>query len=174
MATMDTIKHVGEPANFLDVGAGPTQQVTTAFQIITKDPVKGIFVNIFEGIMRCDVIAAGIVAAVKNVGLECHSWSGSREPTSRRANRSCASQGSTSCRRQPEGRGREDRGADPMSILVGKDTRVLIQGLGKTGQFHTDKAIAYGTQMVGAVHPSRKGSVAHFEVRRPFRGTGSG
>ncbi len=50
-----------------------------------------------------------------------------------------------------------------MSILVGKDTRVLIQGLGKTGQFHTDKAIAYGTQMVGAVHPSRKGTVAHFE-----------
>jgi succinyl-CoA synthetase alpha subunit len=50
-----------------------------------------------------------------------------------------------------------------MSILVGKDTRVLIQGLGKTGQFHTDKAIAYGTQMVGAVHPSRRGSIAHFE-----------
>jgi succinyl-CoA synthetase alpha subunit len=50
-----------------------------------------------------------------------------------------------------------------MSILVGKDTRVLIQGLGKTGRFHTEKAIAYGTQMVGAVHPSRKGSVAHFE-----------
>lgn len=73
MATMDTIKHVGgEPANFLDVGGGADeQQVTTAFQIITKDPaVKGIFVNIFGGIMRCDVIAAGIVAAVKNVGLE--------------------------------------------------------------------------------------------------------
>ena len=50
-----------------------------------------------------------------------------------------------------------------MSILVGKDTRVLVQGLGKTGQFHTDKAIAYGTQMVGAVHPSRSGTVAHFE-----------
>ncbi len=68
MATMDTIKHVGgEPANFLDVGGGADeQQVTTAFQIITKDPaVKGIFVNIFGGIMRCDVIAAGIVAAVK-------------------------------------------------------------------------------------------------------------
>ena len=61
----------GEPANFLDVGGGADeQQVTTAFQIITKDPaVKGIFVNIFGGIMRCDVIAAGIVAAVKNVGL---------------------------------------------------------------------------------------------------------
>lgn len=50
-----------------------------------------------------------------------------------------------------------------MSILVGKDTRVLIQGLGKTGQFHTHKAIAYGTQMVGAVHPSRAGTTSHFE-----------
>jgi succinyl-CoA synthetase beta subunit len=72
MATMDTIKHVGgEPANFLDVGGGADEgQVTTAFQIITKDPaVKGIFVNIFGGIMRCDVIATGIVAAVRNVGL---------------------------------------------------------------------------------------------------------
>ncbi len=73
MATMDTIKHVGgEPANFLDVGGGATEeQVTQAFQIITRDPnVKGIFVNIFGGIMRCDVIAGGIVQAVKNVGLE--------------------------------------------------------------------------------------------------------
>jgi succinyl-CoA synthetase beta subunit len=73
MATMDTIKHVGgEPANFLDVGGGANEeQVTTAFQIITQDPnVKGIFVNIFGGIMRCDVIATGIVEAVKRVGLE--------------------------------------------------------------------------------------------------------
>jgi len=50
-----------------------------------------------------------------------------------------------------------------MSVLVGKDTKVLIQGLGKTGQFHTEKAIAYGTQMVGAVHPSRAGETALFE-----------
>jgi succinyl-CoA synthetase beta subunit len=73
MATMDTIKHVGgEPANFLDVGGGATaDQVTTGFQIITSDPnVKGIFVNIFGGIMRCDVIARGIVEAVNRVGLE--------------------------------------------------------------------------------------------------------
>lgn len=72
MATMDTIKHVGgEPANFLDVGGGADeQQVTTAFKIIIKDMnVKGIFVNIFGGIMRCDVLAAGIVEAVKTVGL---------------------------------------------------------------------------------------------------------
>jgi succinyl-CoA synthetase beta subunit len=73
MATMDTIKHVGgEPANFLDVGGGASaDQVTTAFQIITRDPaVEGIFVNIFGGIMRCDVIATGIVEAVNRVGLE--------------------------------------------------------------------------------------------------------
>jgi succinyl-CoA synthetase beta subunit len=73
MATMDTIKHVGgEPANFLDVGGGATaDQVTTAFQIITRDPnVRGIFVNIFGGIMRCDIIATGIVEAVNRVGLD--------------------------------------------------------------------------------------------------------
>ena len=72
MATMDTIKHVGgDPANFLDVGGGATaEQVATAFRIITGDPnVKGIFVNIFGGIMQCDVIATGIVEAVKEVGL---------------------------------------------------------------------------------------------------------
>lgn len=73
MATMDTIKHVGgEPANFLDVGGGATtENVTAAFKIITQDPnVKGIFVNIFGGIMRCDVIANGVVEAVKQVGLK--------------------------------------------------------------------------------------------------------
>ena len=73
MATMDTIKHVGgEPANFLDVGGGATtENVTAAFKIITEDKnVKGIFVNIFGGIMRCDVIANGVVEAVKQTGLE--------------------------------------------------------------------------------------------------------
>ena len=73
MATMDTIKHVGgEPANFLDVGGGAdADQVSTAFGIITRDPnVKGIFVNIFGGIMRCDTIATGIVEAVERVGLK--------------------------------------------------------------------------------------------------------
>jgi len=73
MATMDIIKYVGgEPANFLDVGGGADQdQVAAAFKIITRDPnVKGIFVNIFGGIMRCDTIATGVVEAVKEVGLE--------------------------------------------------------------------------------------------------------
>ena len=72
MATMDIIKLYGaSPANFLDVGGGASKEkVTAAFKIITADPnVKGILVNIFGGIMRCDVIAEGVLAAVKEVGL---------------------------------------------------------------------------------------------------------
>jgi succinyl-CoA synthetase beta subunit len=73
MATMDIIKLYGaEPANFLDVGGGATKEkVTEAFKIITSDPnVKGILVNIFGGIMRCDIIAEGVISAVKEVGLK--------------------------------------------------------------------------------------------------------
>jgi succinyl-CoA synthetase beta subunit len=73
MATMDIIKLYGaEPANFLDVGGGATKdRVAAAFKIITADKrVKGILVNIFGGIMRCDVVAEGIIAAVKQVGLK--------------------------------------------------------------------------------------------------------
>ncbi|RAK59276.1 ADP-forming succinate--CoA ligase subunit beta [Phenylobacterium hankyongense] len=73
MATMDIIKLYGaEPANFLDVGGGATKEkVTAAFKIITADPnVKGILVNIFGGIMRCDIIAEGVVEAVREMGLK--------------------------------------------------------------------------------------------------------
>jgi succinyl-CoA synthetase beta subunit len=73
MATMDIIKHYGgEPANFLDVGGGATaEKVTEAFKIILSDEhVKGIFVNIFGGIMKCDVIATGVVEAARQVGLK--------------------------------------------------------------------------------------------------------
>jgi succinyl-CoA synthetase beta subunit len=72
MATMDIIKHFGgAPANFLDVGGGATEeQVTAAFKIIVSDPaVKGILVNIFGGIMQCDIIAKGIIEAAKNVEI---------------------------------------------------------------------------------------------------------
>jgi len=73
MATMDIIKHHGgSPANFLDVGGGATkEQVTKAFTMILSSPkVKGIFVNIFGGIMKCDVIAEGVVAATRELGLK--------------------------------------------------------------------------------------------------------
>jgi succinyl-CoA synthetase beta subunit len=72
MATMDIIKlYGGSPANFLDVGGGATRdRVTTAFKLILSDPhVEGILVNIFGGIMRCDVIAEGVVAAAKEISL---------------------------------------------------------------------------------------------------------
>ena len=72
MATMDIIKHYGSsPANFLDVGGGASKEkVTEAFKIITSDSrVKGILVNIFGGIMRCDIIADGVVEAVREVGI---------------------------------------------------------------------------------------------------------
>ncbi|MFN4895720.1 MAG: ADP-forming succinate--CoA ligase subunit beta [Pseudomonadota bacterium] len=73
MATMDIIKSFGgEPANFLDVGGGATKEnVTEAFRILLSDPkVKGILVNIFGGIMKCDVIATGVIEAAKEVGLK--------------------------------------------------------------------------------------------------------
>src|SRR5438270_13597976 len=72
MATMDTIKLYGaEPANFLDVGGGATpQKVTEAFKLMLKNPaVKGILVNIFGGIMRCDTIAEGVITAARQVNL---------------------------------------------------------------------------------------------------------
>merc|ERR1712072_536692 len=73
MATMDIIQlHGGSPANFLDVGgSAKKEQIVEAFKIVTTDPnVKAILVNIFGGIMKCDVIAAGIVAGVEEVGLQ--------------------------------------------------------------------------------------------------------
>jgi succinyl-CoA synthetase beta subunit len=73
MATMDIIKlHGGQPANFLDVGGGASAEtVSKAFKIILADPnVKAVLVNIFGGIMRCDIIAEGIITAVKEVGVQ--------------------------------------------------------------------------------------------------------
>jgi len=73
MATMDVIKlHGGDPANFLDVGGGANEkQVEEAFKILTSDPkVKGILVNIFGGIMKCDVIARGVIAAASTINLK--------------------------------------------------------------------------------------------------------
>ena len=73
MATMDIIKHAGgEPANFLDVGGGATdEKVTAAFKIILADEaVEAVLVNIFGGIMKCDVIAQGVITAAKEVGLK--------------------------------------------------------------------------------------------------------
>ena len=96
MATMDIIKlYGGAPANFLDVGGGATKErVTAAFKLLLSDPkVEGVLVNIFGGIMRCDVIAEGVVAAAREVNSPCRWWCGSRAPTSSSASRSSSESG---------------------------------------------------------------------------------
>ena len=73
MATMDIIKLAGgEPANFLDVGGGASpEQIENAFRILSSDPsVKAVFINVFGGILRCDRLAEGVIAAVKKLGLK--------------------------------------------------------------------------------------------------------
>ena len=101
MATMDIIKlRAGEPANFLDVGGGASKEkITEAFKIILSDPhVKGVLVNIFGGIMRCDVIAEGIIEAVREVKIGVRSWCGSKAPMSHAARRCSMSPGLPSSR----------------------------------------------------------------------------
>jgi succinyl-CoA synthetase beta subunit len=91
MATMDIIKLYGaEPPTSSTSAAVSKEKVTAAFKIITADPVKGILVNIFGGIMKCDVIAEGVVAAVKEVGLKVPLVVRSKAPMSISARKSCA------------------------------------------------------------------------------------
>ena len=167
MATMDIIKLYGaEPANFLDVGGGADEaKVTAAFKIIIADPnVKGILVNIFGGIARCDVLAQGVVAAVKQVGLKVPlvvRLEGTNAELGKKIiNESglnvIAANGPFLWR----GKDRQGRaGRRVMSILINKDTKVICQGLtGAQGTFHSEQAIAYGTKMVGGVTPGKGGT----------------
>ena len=139
MATMDTIKHFGgQPANFLDVGGSATEErVTAAFKIITADPkVRGIFVNIFGGIMKCDTIASGVIAAVKQVGPE---GAAGRAPgrDQRRAGPEDArgvGPGRHTANDMADGARRvvalaAGKGGLTMSVLVGKDTKLIVQGI---------------------------------------------
>ena len=150
MATMDIIKLYGaEPANFLDVGGSATKEkVAAAFKIITSDPkVKGILVNIFGGIMKCDVIAEGVVAAVKEVGLAGAAGGAARRHQCRsrqedhrqvRPQRDVAPTISTTPRRRSSLHVKKAR---VMSILIDKNTKVICQGFtGKNGTFHSEQA----------------------------------
>ena len=185
MATMDIIKLYGaEPANFLDVGGGADKEkVTAAFKIITADPnVKGILVNIFGGIMRCDIIAEGVVAAVKEVGPEGAAGRAPGRHQRRARQEDHQRERPERHRRQrPLGRRREDRQGRAgrcvtMSILIDKNTKVICQGItGAQGTFHSEQAIAYGTKMVGGVTPGKGGHDPHRPagVRHRRRGRAS-
>ena len=159
MATMDTIKLFGaEPANFLDVGGGATtEKVTEAFKIMLKNPnVKGILVNIFGGIMQCDTIAEGVIAAAREVKL-CVPLVVRMKGTNEDAGqaRSWPSRGlpiisadNMAERPQKIVAAVAGKGKRIMSILINKNTRVITQGItGKTGQFHT--ACAANTPTAG-------------------------
>jgi succinyl-CoA synthetase beta subunit len=145
MATMDTIKLFGaEPANFLDVGGGATtEKVTEAFKIMLKNPkVKGILVNIFGGIMKCDTIATGVVAAARCTS-PCRWWCACAAPTRTSASRSSRI---PACPSFPP----DDMADAAQKIVARRQVRnqhehsdqqehpVVTQGItGKTGQFHT-------------------------------------
>ena len=167
MATMDIIKLYGEePANFLDVGGGATKEkVAAAFKIITSDPkVKGILVNIFGGIMSCDVIAEGVVAAVKEVGLKVplvvrlegtNVELGKKIIAESKLNVTSADDLDDAAQKIVAA----VKKARVMSILIDKNTKVICQGFtGKNGTFHSEQAIAYGTKMVGGTSPGKGGT----------------
>ena len=168
MATMDIIKlYGGEPANFLDVGGGATKErVTEAFKIILSDPnVEGILVNIFGGIMRCDVIAEGVVAAAREVSLGVPlvvRLEGTNVDLGKKILREVRP--SDHFRRRSRRRRGENRssrkGCGLMAVLVNSDTKVICQGFtGAQGTFHSEQAIAYGTKLVGGVTPGKGGTI---------------
>ena len=172
MATMDIIKlSGGSPANFLDVGGGASEeQVKNAFRILLSDPnVKAVFVNIFGGILRCDVLASGVVNAAQGVEVQ-----GSRRRAHGRHQREAGPGNPAQLRpefhrrRRNEGRRAKKScalgGRCAMSVLVDKNTRVIVQGLtGREGSFHAQQMIDYGTKVVGGVTPG-KGGTKHLDV----------
>lgn len=165
MGTMDIVKlHGGEPANFLDVGGGATKErVTEAFKIIlSDDKVKAVLVNIFGGIVRCDLIADGIIGAVAEVGVNVpvvvrlegnNAELGAKKLADSGLN-IIAAKGLTDAAQQVVAAVEEI-----MSILIDKNTKVICQGFtGSQGTFHSEQAIAYGTKMVGGVTPGKGGT----------------
>ena len=181
MATMDIVKYYGaEPANFLDVGGGANaEKVAAAFRILLSDSrVKAVLINIFGGIMRCDVLAQGVVDAASEVNLSVPLVVRMEGTNVEEGKQILAESGikviaandmADAARRVVERSANQDMAS--MSILVNKNTRVLTQGItGATGQLHTRACREYGTQMVGGVMPGKGGTdfegIPIFDTRR--------
>lgn len=170
MATMDAIKQAGaEPANFLDAGGGASEETVAAgFSIMLSDPhVRGILINIFGGILRCDIVAHGIVNAARKLDIAVPlvvRLEGTNVAEGRRILRESGLRfhtASSMVRGGPpdrRARGGILSGGRCMSILIDDGSRVLVQGItGREGQFHTERMIRYGTRVVGGVTPGRGG-----------------
>ena len=173
MATMDIIKLAGgEPANFLDVGGGANaEQIRNAFKILMSDAnVKAVLINIFGGILRCDVLAAGVVAAVKELSVNVPivvRMEGTNVEEGKRILRESGLKFSTADSmgeaadegRRPGGRSQRERRGAVMAVLLDRNTRLIVQGLtGREGTFHAKAAAAYGTKVVGGVTPGKGGT----------------
>jgi succinyl-CoA synthetase beta subunit len=145
--------------------APPPEKVAEAFKIILLDPnVKAVFINIFGGIMRCDVLAQGVVDAAKVVKpkvplvvrLEGTNVEKGREILAQSDVAIIAAKDMTDGARKA-GRSRHAARGEAMSILLSKKSRVVTQGMGKTGLFHLKGCREYGTQMVAGVRPGKGG-----------------
>ena len=165
MATMDIIKLAGgEPANFLDVGGGANaEQIKNAFRILMADKsVKAVLINIFGGILRCDVLAAGVIAAVKELGVPVpivirmegtNVEQGKQMLEDSGLNFATADDMSEAAR---QSRRAAANRRQVMAVLIDKNTRLIVQGItGREGTFHAKQAAAYGTNVVGGVTPGQ-------------------
>ncbi len=165
MATMDIIKLAGgAPANFLDVGGGANaEQIRNAFRILMTDvDVKAVLINIFGGILRCDVLAEGVIAAVRELNVKIPvviRMKGNNEEKGKQMLRESGLNFATAddmkeAAKRVVAAARRCR----VSVLVGKDTRLLVQGMGKHGTFHAMGCRDYGTKVVGGVTPGKGGT----------------